>query len=70
MLKVVWWGLLGDLLGEREDIKDLRIGSVSEKRNSLALERGYIKHIEHCLVLWGIGNLLREMRSLSGCTDW
>ena len=67
MLKVVRWGLLEDLLGEREDTKDVRIGRMSEKRNALASERGYIKH---CLVLRGMRNLTREMRSLSGYEDW
>ena len=46
MLKADLWGLLKNPLGKREDIKDARIGSASEKRNSLASEKGYIKHTE------------------------
>ena len=45
-LKVDLWGLLGNPPGKREDIKDVRIGSMSEKRNSMALEMGHIKHTE------------------------
>ena len=45
-LKADLWGLLENPPGGREDIKDVRIGSVSEKRNSLASERGHIKHTE------------------------
>ena len=63
MLKADLWGLLGDPPGKREDIKDVRIGSVSKKRNSLALEKGHIKHTEHYQVPWGTGNLTREMKS-------
>ena len=48
---------------EREDLKDVRIGRVSEKRNSLASERGHNKHTEQYQVLRGTGNLSREMRS-------
>ena len=40
------WGLLGDPRGGNEDKKDAKIGSVRGRRNSLALERGHIKHIE------------------------
>jgi len=70
MSKVIRWGLLGDQLGEREDIKDVRIGSGSEKRNSLASERGHIKHTEQYQVLRGTTSLTREMRSWSGYADW
>ena len=64
------WGLFGNPPGGREDIKDVRIGSVSEKRNSLALERGHIKHTEQYQVPRGTGNSTREFRSWSGCVDW
>ena len=43
-MRAYLWGLLRNPPGGREDIKDVRIGSVSEKRNSLALEMGHIKH--------------------------
>ena len=68
-LKVDLWGLLGNPPGKREDIKDVRIGSVSERRNSLALEKGHIKHIEQYQVLRSTSNLTREMRSWSGYAD-
>ena len=45
-LKVDLWGLLGNPPSEREDIKDVRIGSMNKKRNNLALEMGHIKHTE------------------------
>ena len=67
---MVRWGLLEDLLGKKEDIKDVRIGSASEKRNSLASERGHIKHIEQYQVPRGMGNLMKEIRSWSGYADW
>ena len=41
-MKVDLWGLLGDSHGGSKDIKDMRIRSVSKKRNSLASERGYM----------------------------
>ena len=63
MLKAIWWGLLEDQLGEREDIKDVRIRSMSERRNNLALEKGQTKHTKQYQMLWGTGNLTREMRS-------
>ena len=43
-MKADLWGLLKNPLGEREDLKDTRIGSMSETRNILASERGHIKH--------------------------
>ena len=70
MLKVIWWGLLGGQLGKRGDLKGVRIGSVNEKRNSLASERDYIKRTEQYQVLRGMGNLTREIRSWSGYTNW
>ena len=45
-MRAYLWGLLRNPPGGREDIKDVRIGSVREKRNSLALEMGHIKHTE------------------------
>ena len=44
--KVDLWGLLGDPHGENEGIKNAKIGSVSERRNSLASKMGHIKHAE------------------------
>ena len=44
-------GLLKDPYGRNEDKKDAKIGSVRGRRNSLALERGHIKHIKRYQVL-------------------
>ena len=72
MLKVIRWGLLGDQLGKKEGLKDVRIGSESEseRRNNLASEMGHIKHTEQYQAPRGTGNLTREMRSWSGDGDW
>ena len=69
-LKVDLWGLLGNPHGGRGDIKDERIGRVSEKRNNLALEKGHIKHTERCWELQGMDNFTSEMRNSSNCTSW
>lgn len=70
MLKVVLWGLLGDLLCEKGDIKDAKIESVSETRNDLASRKGHIRRIERCQALLGMGNLMRRIRSLNGYVSW
>ena len=69
MLKANLWGFLGNPPNEREDIKDVRIESVIEKRNSLASERGHIKHTEQYQVPRGLGNSTREISSWSSCAD-
>ena len=69
-LKADLWGLLRNPYGGREDIKDVRIGSVSEKRNSLASKRGHIKHTKQYQASQGMGNSMREIRRWSGCVDW
>ena len=43
MLKAVLGDLLGDLLGEREGKRGVKIGSMSRRKNSPALEKGRIK---------------------------
>ena len=40
------WGLLKDPHGGNEGKKDMKTGSTSEKKNSLASERGHIKQTE------------------------
>jgi len=47
-LKADLWDLLENPHGGKEDIEDVRIGSVNEKRNNLASGRGYIKLTEQC----------------------
>ena len=49
--RVDLWGHLWNPHGERKDKKDVRIGSASEERKSLALGRGQTKLIEQCQVL-------------------
>ena len=47
-LRADLWGLLETPHGRREDRKDVRIGSASEERKSLALGRGRTKLTEQC----------------------
>ena len=73
-LKDIWevtprvnsWGLLGDPHGRNEDIKDTKIGSASERRNSLVSERGHIKHVERYQAPRGMDNSRKETRRWSG----
>ena len=44
MLKVVLGDPLGDLLGEKEGKRGMKIGSMSRRNSSLALKKGRIKH--------------------------
>ena len=69
-LKADLWGLLKNPHSGREDKKDVRIGSVSEKRKSLASGRGHIKLTEQYQVPRDMGSLTREIRSWSSCVDW
>ena len=69
-LRVDLWGLFENPHGGREDKKDVRIGSVSEKRKSLALGRDQIKLTEQCQVPQGMGNLTRGIKSWSDCANW
>ena len=56
------WDLLGDPRDGNKDKKDAKIGSVRRRRNSLALERGHIKHTERYQALRGTDNLRKEIR--------
>ena len=56
--------------GRNEDRKDVKTGSVNERRNNLALERGYIKHSEQYQAPRGMDSSRKEIRRLSGCVDW
>ena len=64
------WGLLRDPRGGSGDIRDMRIGSVSKKRKSLASKRGHIRYTKRYQVPRGRGNSRREIRRWSGCVDW
>ena len=69
MLKADLWGFLEDPRGGNGDIKDVRIRSVSKKGNSLALEKGHIKHAKQYQAPRDPGNLRREIRRSSGYAD-
>ena len=63
-------GPLEGPLGGSEDRKDVRIGSANWRRNSLALEKGRIKHFEQCRVPRGMTNTIKETKKLSGYVGW
>ena len=64
MLKVALGGLLGDLPGEKEGRKDVKIRSIRRK-GSLASKKGPFKHIKQCLVLQGATVSIEGIKSLS-----
>jgi len=70
MLRVVWWGLLGDPPGENKGTRGMKIGIVDKRKSGSALEKGLTKLIGQCSVLLGTGNMTRGMRNLSGYADW
>ena len=53
-----------------EDRKDMKIGSTNWRRNSLALEKGRIKHSEQYRAPRGMTNTMKETKKLSGYTGW
>ena len=63
------WGVFGDPHGGNEDIKDAKIRSASERRNSLASEKGHITHAKRYQVPRGMDNSRKEIRRWSGCID-
>ena len=67
MLKVVLGGLLGDPLGGKEDRIGTKIGSISRRKGSSALEKGHFKHTGQCQVLQGTIVLIEGMRNLNIC---
>ena len=69
-MKVALRGLLGDLPGEREGTKGLKIGIVSKRKKDPASYKGCIKHTGQCWELQSTNNLIREIRNLSGCVGW
>ena len=77
MLKVVLGDLLEGLLGRRGDRKGVKIGSMSRKKGSPALEKGRFKHTGRCpalqsiiILIEGTRNANGGMRSLSVCVGW
>ena len=69
MLRVVRWDLLGDLPGENEDARGLKIGGLNRERGNPALEKGRTKPNTLCRVQPGTKGLMREMKNWSGYTD-
>ena len=63
MLKVVLLGLLRDLPSGNKGRRDVKIGISNQRKNGPTLERGRTKLTEQYQVLWGTGNLTKEMRS-------
>ena len=56
--------------GRNKDKKDVKTGSASEMRNSLASERGHIKHSKWYQVPRGMDSLRKETGRLNSCVDW
>ena len=69
-LRVVLGDLLGNLPGEKEGTKIMKIGIVSRKKIGLVLKKGRIKLTGQCRVLQGMGDLIRETRNLSTYVGW
>ena len=57
-------------LGESEDRKDVRTGSVNWQRNNPALEKGRIKHSEQYRAPRGMTNTMKETKKLSSYVSW
>ena len=77
MLKVVLGDLIRGLLGRKGDRRGVKIGSMSRRKGSPALEKGHFKRIGRCLALQSIIILIEGtrnanggMRSLSICVGW
>jgi len=63
MLKVALGDLFGDPLSGKEGRRDAKIGSMSRRKGSRALEKGRFKRTEQCPVLRGAIVLIEGMRS-------
>ena len=63
-------GPLGGLLGGSDDRKDVKTRSTNWRRNSVALERGRIKHFEQYRALQGMTGTMKETEKLSGYAGW
>ena len=63
-------GPLGGPLGGSEDRKDVKTESANWRRNSLALEKGHIKHSEQYWAPRGTTNPMKETKKLSGYAGW
>ena len=56
--------------GGNEDGKDVKTGSVSERRNNLASERDHIKHSKRYQAPRGMDGSRKGIERLSGYVDW
>ena len=63
-------GPLGGPHGRNEDRKDVKTGSVNERRNNLPSERGYIKHFKQYQVPWSMNDTTKGTGRLSGYVYW
>ena len=63
-------GPLGGPLGGSEDRKDVKTKSANWRRNSLALEKGRIKHSEKYRAPQGMTNTMKKTKKLSGYAGW
>ena len=70
MLRADPRGLLRGPLGGSKDRNDVRTESANWRRNSLALEKGRIKHSEQYRAPRGMTNTMKETKKLSGYTGW
>ena len=77
MLKVVPGDLFGGLLDGRGDRRGVKIGSVSRRKGSPALEKGHFKRVGQCPTLQstiiqieGTRNVNGGTRSLSVYVGW
>ena len=70
MLRVVLGDLLGNLPGEKEGTKIMKIGIVSRKKIGLVLKKGRIKLTGQYQVLLSVDVLMRDMRNLNVYIDW
>ena len=60
----------GDPLGGREGRKGVKIGSMSRRKSSLALEKSHFKHIGQCQAHQGVSILTGGTRNLKVCVGW
>ena len=70
MLKVVLGDLLGDLLSEKEGKRGAKIGSMSRRKNAMALEKGRFKRTGHYQALRGMSILTRGTRNSNAYVGW
>ena len=70
MSKVALEDLLKDPLGGKEGGRGTKIGSMSKRKSSLALEKGCFKHTGYCLAIRGVNVLTGGTRNLNACVSW